>query len=327
MLKIMMGHWIGQTAAAIARFEIPDLLAKGPRSSDDLARTVGANPGSLRRLLRAAASVGIVDEVNAGMFANTPLGETLRKEAPGSLHDLVIAQLAPGHWLPWGRLYEAVKSGNSQARETLGMNAWDYYAKMPEEGACFARGMSNLSAIVAKELLSAYDFSPFSTIVDVGGSEGVMLAGALERAPNAKGILYELPETIERGRSRVASYGFGDRLESRAGDFFEEVPSGGDLYIMKAIVHDWDDEKALAILKNVQRAAVPQAKILIVEMVVPESVGAPPVHLMDLNVLVMLDGRERTAQEFADLVTLAGLRFDRVIPTQGLFSIIEATRS
>ncbi|MEA2696422.1 MAG: hypothetical protein QOI66_693 [Myxococcales bacterium] len=326
MLQMMMGHWVGQTAAAIARFEIPDHLAAGPRTNDDLARTVGAVPATLRRLLRAAASVGILSEVSPGTFASTPLGDTLRKDAPGSLRDLVVAELAPGHWLPWGQLYEAVKTGRSQARQTLGMDAWAYYAKTPEEGACFARGMSNLSAIVAAETLPVYDFSPFGMIVDVGGSEGVMLAGALRAAPGARGVLFDLPETIERGRGKVSSYGLGNRLQVAAGDFLKAVPDGGDLYILKSIVHDWDDEQSVLILKNVQRAAKPGAKVLIIEMVVPEVVAPTPVHLMDLNMLVMLDGRERSTQEFAGLLGAAGLHFDRVVPTHGLFSLIEATK-
>ena len=326
MFQIMMGYWVGQTAATVARFEIPDRLAKRPRASDDLAAQIGANPAALRRLLRAAASVGIVREVEPGTFANTPLGETLQKDAPGSLRDLVVAELAPGHWLPWGHLYDAVKSGTSQAKATLGVDAWEYYAKTPDEGACFARGMSNLSAIVAGEVLPAYDFSRFECIVDVGGSEGVMLAGALRAAPRARGILYDLPEVIERGHGSVKRYGLGDRLRAVSGDFLKDVPPGGDLYILKAIVHDWDDEKSVTILRNVQRVAKPGAKILVIEMVVPEVVAPSPVFLMDLNMLVMLGGRERSAKEFASLLTSAGIRFDGVVPTRGLFSVIEGTR-
>jgi len=327
MLQILMGHWVGQVAAAVARFDIVDHLAGGTRSCKELARVTAANEGALRRLLRAAASVGVLQEVEPDTYSATPLGDTLRKGVSGSLRDFVIAELAPGHWLPWGRLYDAVKTGKSQAGATLGMGAWEYYAKTPEEGACFARGMSNLSAIVAAEVVPAYDFSRFERIVDVGGSEGVMLAGALRAAPNAQGVLFDLPEVIERGRSAVAAHRLEGRLESVTGNFLQEVPAAGDLYILKSILHDWDDEKSVTILKNVQRAAKPQAKVVVVEMVVPEAVSPSPVHLMDLNMLVMLDGRERTEKEFASLFTSAGLRFDRVISTHGLFSIVEGTRT
>lgn len=326
MLHIMMGHWAAQTAATVARLEIPDHLSDGPRSVTELARTTGAHPSTLNRLLRAAASVEILREVEPEVFANTPLAETLRRDAPGSLRDLVIAELAPGHWLPWGRLFESVKAGQSQAGAALGCNTWEYYAKTPDEGACFARGMSNLSALVAGEVAPAYDFSGFEHVVDVGGSQGVMLAAVLKAAPRASGVLFDLPEVIERGREAVQGLGLGGRLQAVGGDFLEGVPGGGDLYILKSILHDWDDEKAVAILRNLRRVARAGAKILVVEMVVPERVSPSPVHLMDLNMLVMLGGRERTQTELANLFARAELRFERAIPTSGLFSLLEATR-
>jgi hypothetical protein len=326
MLHIMTGHWVGQAAAAIARFEIPDHLAGGPRPVADLARLTGADADALHRLLRAGASVGILAETAPATYATTPLGETLRKGAPGSLRDLVVAELATGHWLPWGHLYEAVKTGASQAEPALGCTIWDYYGKHQEEGACFARGMSNLSAAVVGDVVAACDFAPFSRIVDVGGSEGVMLAGALRAAPAATGVLFDLPEVIARGRAAVERHGLGGRLESVTGDFFKEVPAGGDLYILKSVLHDWDDEKSVAILRNVHQAARPGARIVVVEMVLPERVTPSPVHLMDLNMLVMLGGRERTEKQFAALLAAAGLRYERAIATRGLFSVLEATR-
>jgi hypothetical protein len=326
MLHIMMGHWIAQAAATVARFEIPDHLAAGPRTVAELAGLTGANPDALNRLLRAAVSVGILREVEPAVYANSPLGETLRKDAPVGLRDLVVAELAPGHWLPWGHLYDAVKGGGSQARAALGCDTWEYYARTPEEGACFARGMGNVSAIAAAEVLPAYDFSRFEHIVDVGGSEGVMLAGALRAAPGARGVLFDLPEVIDRGGQAIAQHGLGGRLQAVGGDFRAEVPPGGDLYILKAILHDWDDDGSLTILRNVRQAARPGAKIVVIEMVLPERVSPSPVHLMDLNMLVMLGGRERAEPEFASLFDRAGLRFERAIPTRGLFSLLEATR-
>lgn len=326
MLQMMMGHWAGQTAAAIARFEIPDHLANGPRSSDDLARLCEANPSSFFRLMRAGVSIGLLREVEPGAFATTPVGDTLRKDHPTSVRDLVIAELSPGHWLPWGRLYDAVKEGKSLASTVLGMDTWQYYAANKEEGACFARGMGNLSALVVNEVLPSYDFSRFERIVDVGGSQGVMIAGVLKVATGARGVLFDRPDVIDAGQANVRAHGLGDRLESVAGDFMKEVPAGGDLYILKHILHDWDDEQSTTILKNVHRAAKPGAKVLVVEMTVPEEVTPTPVNLMDLNMLVMVNGRERTEKEFAALLTGAGLRFERAHPSMGLFSLIEATR-
>jgi hypothetical protein len=326
MLRIMMGHWVAQIAATVARFELPDHLAQGPRAAGELARLVGADPGALERLLRAAASVGILRETERGVYASTPLGDTLRREGPGSVRDLVVAELEPGHWLPWGHLVDAIKTGQSPATAVLGADTWSYYAKNQEEGATFARGMSNLSAIIAAETVPAYDFSRSERIVDVGGSEGVMLSAALRAAPAARGVLFDLPDVIARGRAAVAAHGLGERIEAVAGDFLKEVPAGGDLYMLKTVLHDWDDNHALTILENVCRAARPGARVIVVEMLVPEAVSPSPVHLMDLDMLVMLGGRERTADELAALFGAAGLRFGRVVPTRGFFSIVEGTR-
>lgn len=326
MLRIMMGPWVAQVAAALARFEVPEHLSEGPRAAVELARLAGAEPEAFARLLRAAASVGMLREISPGLYAGTPLGDTLRRGVPGSVRDLVIAELAPGHWLPWGRLHDAVKTGHSQARAALGTDVWGYYAENPEEGAGFARGMSNLSALVAAETVPSCDFSGSTRIVDVGGSEGVMLAAALRAAPQAHGVLFDRPEVIARGRDAVAGHGLGARLESVAGDFLKEVPAGGDLYILKEILHDWSDDRSVTILENVQRAAGPRARVLVVEMIVPDVVTPSPVHLLDLDMLVMLDGRQRTERQFAALFEKAGLRFDRVVPTRGFFSIVEGTR-
>ncbi len=327
MMMIMMGHWVGQTAAALAELEVPDHLGDGKKSADEVAKLAGANADAMNRLMRGAASVGILTEVEPRVYANTPLSSTLRKGTPGSLRDLVVAELAPCHWLPWGKLAETVKTGKSHATEALGMSVWEYYAKNAGEGACFARGMSNLSAIAAAEVLPSYDFTPFARIVDVGGSEGVMLAGALRAAPNAKGVLFDRPEVIERGLGAVNAHGLGSRLEAVSGDFLRSVPDGADCYILKSIVHDWDDAHCTQILKNVAKAAKPGAKVLVVEMVVPERVTPSPVHLMDLNMMVMLDGKERSENEFKTLFASAGLKYERMIPSPGLFAILEATRA
>jgi hypothetical protein len=326
LFQMMMGHWVAQITSTVAQLGVPDLLAKGPRGSDELASACHANPDALHRLLRAAASVGLLAQPEPRRFALTPLGECLREGAPGSLRDLFIAEMAPGHWLPWGRLTDAVRTGKPTVRETLGMDTWSYYAKHADEGACFARGMGNLSTMVAAEVVAAYDFTRFSQLVDVGGSQGALIAAALRAAPQAKGVLFDLPEVIAAGQKMVAHYELGDRLRTQAGDFLKEVPSG-DGYLIKSILHDWDDEHCRTILKTVHRAAQPNAKLLVVEMLLSDSPAATPVKLMDLNMLVMLGGRERTAEEYNALFTQAGWKLDRVLPTHGLFAVIEGTRA
>jgi len=316
---MLMGAWVAQMAATAARFGVADAMARGVTSADDLAREVGADAEGLYRLLRGCAAAGLFSETSPRQFALTPLGDCLRSDAQNSLRDFLIAEAAPGHWLPWGQLYDAIRSGTSHAAEILGVPVWEYYAKNHEEGTSFARGMGNLSAIASRDIAPLYDASPFRRIVDAGGSQGVLLRALLERAPDARGILFDLPEVVAGAQPH-------DRIEIVAGSFLEEVPSGGDLYVLKSILHDWPDDRCAVILANVHRAAAPGAKLLLVETMLPPPPQPSPAAFMDLNMLVMLGGRERTADEFGALLREAGFRIERVIPTGGLFHLIEASR-
>jgi len=320
VLQMMMGMWVSQILATTARFGVADAIARGITSSDDIAREASADPQALHRLLRAAATTGLLTETAPRTFALTPLGECLRTDTPGSLRDLIIAECAPGHWLPWGRLYDTVKGGRSVAAETLGMDVWEYYAKNHEEGLTFARGMGNLSALVSQDVARLYDTSPFKTIVDVGGSQGILLRGLLAQNKDARGVLFDLPEVVADAKP-------DDRIEIVSGSFMEKVPSGGDLYLLKSILHDWPDDKCATILRNIRDAAPAGAKLLVVEMIVPDGPEPSPVAFMDMNMLVMLNGRERTAAEFKKLLGDNGFNVTRVIPTGGTFSLIEAERS
>lgn len=316
-LQMMMGLWVAQIASTTARLRVPDLIAEGVTAPDALARAADADGAALLRLLRAAATAGLVVENANGTFALTPVGECLRSDAPGSVRELLIAETAPGHWLPWGRLYDAVKRGGSVADETLGMPVWEYYAKNHEEGLSFARGMGNLSTLVSQDVVQLYDPSPFRRIVDVGGSQGALLHGLLARAPQATGVLFDRPDVI-------ADVPPSERVELVAGDFFEEVPQGGDLYLLKSILHDWDDARCETILRNVRRAAGPGAHLLVVETILPPPPQPSPVTFMDMNMLVMLGGRERTAEEYGEMLARCGFTLSRVIPTGGMFGLLEA---
>jgi len=318
VLQMMMGMWVAQITAAAARLGVADLLASGIDTPGELARAVDANEATLVRLMRAASTAGLFIENGDGTFALTPLGDCLRSDAPGSLRDFLIAETAPGHWLPWGRLHDAVKSGGPVAEETLGMTPWEYYAKNHDEGLSFARGMSNLSALVSQDVVRLYDATPFRRIVDVGGSQGALLRGLLERAPGATGILFDRPDVI-------ANVAPSNGIELAAGDFFEEVPAGGDLYLLKSILHDWDDAHCETILRNVRSAAAPGAHLLVVETILPPPPQPSPVTFMDMNMLVMLGGRERTAEEYGGMLGRCGFPVKRVIPTGGMFGLIEAT--
>ena len=319
VLQMVMGLWVSQILATAARLGVADHISDGGTASDDIARACDADPDTLYRLLRAAATVGLFVETAPRTFALTPLGECLRSNTPGSLRDFVIAETAPGHWLPWGRLHDAVKSGHSVASETLGMDVWEYYAKNHEEGLSFARGMGNLSAMVSQDVVRLYDASRFQRIVDVGGSQGVLLRGLLSIAPNARGVLFDRPEI-------VADAPGDDRIEMVGGDFFEQMPPDGDLYVLKSILHDWPDDKCVAILRNVHKAARADARLLLVETILPDTPQPSPVTFMDMNMLVMLGGRERTAGEYSALLRSVGFETERVIPTGGMFGLIEARR-
>jgi len=317
MFQMMMGMWVSQIVSATAQLRVPDLIAEGSTTLDDLARGANADAGALRRLLRAAATLGVVTEVAPKTYALTPLGETLRSDVRGSLRDLVIAETAPGHWLPWGHLAETIRQGRSLSSEVLNVPVWEYYANHHEEGLSFARGMSNLSAMVSEQVATVYNVGDAKTVVDVGGSQGVLLRGLLRSAPDARGILFDRAEVIADATG-------DDRVELVAGSFFESVPKGADLYVLKSILHDWPDEKCVEILKVVHRDSAPGARVIIVEMLLTDEPG--PVTFMDLNMLVMLDGRERSGDEYTALLREAGFAVERIIPTPGTFSVIEARR-
>jgi hypothetical protein len=214
------------------------------------------------------------------------------------------------------------------AEETLGMNPWEYYAKNIDEGHTFARGMGNLSAIVSEDVARVYDPGDARRIVDVGGSEGVLLRGLLARVPGARGVLFDRPEIIEGAKSAIGASGFAGRVKLAGGDFLAEAPQGGDLYLLKSILHDWPDDACETIVRNVHRAAAPDSRLVVIEMLLPEGpAGTPsPVPLMDMNMLVMLGGRERTASEYGAMLARCGYRVERVVPTPGPFSVIEARR-
>jgi hypothetical protein len=326
MMGLITGYWVSQAVGVVARLAVADQLGEGPRGSDEIARSVGADPQALRRVLRLLASLGVFAEVAPCSFGLTPLGETLRSDAPGSVRNFAITETAPGHWLPWGQLYESVRSGRPMARATLGLELFDWFAQNPEEAGFFNAAMGNLSALAAGELVRVYDFSAVRTVADVGGAHGILLVAILEANPAARGILFDLPHVIATARSAVAMNGLSQRCELVSGDFFEAVPEGADLHLLKQIIHDWDDESATRLLRNCHRGLGPAGKLLLVEMVIPADNRPSPAQAMDLNMLVLLGGRERTEEEYGHLLQTAGFRLERVIPTHSPFSVIEATR-
>lgn len=326
LLGMLQGYFLAQVVHVFATLAIADYLADGPKTSDVLARLTASDPEALRRLLRTAVGFGLLEERDSGGFALLSLGALLRSGAPGSLRDYIVAMAAPSFWLPWGQLEHAIRHGKEAFTDVFGMNIWEYYAQHSDQARHFANAMGNISAVVADAVVAQYDVSTYQKIVDVGGSHGTLLAALLRANPAAKGVLFDRPNVIAQARQIIHDLGLSERVELAAGDFFEEVPAGADLYLLKWIIHDWDDAQSLAILKNIHRVAAPHSKLLIVERILPSAPEPSPVHLMDLHMLVLAGGRERSREEFETLLSSAGYRLERIMPLPHVLNLIEAIR-
>ena len=326
MARMIRGFWISQVVGTLAQLEIPDRLAGGPMEAGKIASLIACDPDATFRLLRASKAVGLVVATPDGHFGLTPLGEKLRSDVAGSMRDSAIAMTAPGHWLPWGRLSQAVRDGRCQTKETLGADLFQYYADCPGEGSVFTGAMSVSSAQVADEIATLLDTSGAKRVVDVGGASGTLIAALLRKNPLLEGAILERPDVVARARAAVAEKGLASRCHVVAGDFFASVPQA-DIFLLKSIIHDWDDQQSLMILSNCARALRPKGRVVLVEMVVPDDDRPSWAPLTDLNMLALLPGRERTAGEYRDLLGRAGLRLDRITPTASQFSVIKASAS
>lgn len=327
LIERIRGFWISQVVHAVAQLGIADRLASGPRSSDDMAPEVGAHPDGLYRLLRGAISAGLVQEVSPRTFMLTPTGQFLRSDVPGSMRDMTMGMCGPAHWLPWGQLTDAVRTHHSTTKSALGSDIWEYFAQHPEEGTLFAKTMGALTLLVAQEIPRLHDFSRYARVADVGGSQGVLLEAVLRASPSCRGILFDLPRVIDGARARIESVGLAGRIELVGGSFFEPVIPSAECYLVKHIIHDWADAPATAILRNIHQGAPEGARLILVERVMPEDGQLSTMPLMDLNMLVMADGQERTAREFQALLEATGWALERVTQAQaGMVSLLEARR-
>jgi len=324
MLQIISGFWISRGVYVIAKLGIPDLLKSGPKTADELAAATKMHAPSLFRILRALASVGVLSSVNGGRFAQTPVSETLVTDAPGSLRWFAVSELGQEHYPAWGNLMHSVKTGEIAFDNFFGVDIWKYFQQNPEDAAVFNDSMSSVTAATNEAILSLYDFSSFGTVVDVGGGHGGLITSILKRNPKVKGVLFDAPEVIEGARPKLEAAGLAERCETVAGDFFKSVPAGGDAYVMKWIIHDWDDEKSITILRNCRSRMRANGRLILVDCVVPESDEPHFSKFIDLNMLVMTGGKERTAKEFEQLLGAAGFKLLRIIPTELPTSIVEA---
>jgi len=326
MLQMISGFWISRAIYVAAKLGVADHLSDGYRTIDELAAATGTHAPSLYRVLRALASVGVFTEDGKRGFALTPLAETLRTDVSGSLRAFATVELGEEHYPAWGELLHSVRTGEIAFDRAFGMPVWEFFEQNPENAKTFNDAMTGMTLAVNDAVLSSYDFSSIGKIIDVGGGHGSLIASILKAHPEMRGILFDAPPVIEGARCRLQDEGIAERCEAIAGDFFESVPGGGDAYILKWIIHDWDEERSITILKNCHRAMAENGRLLLVEAVVP--FGSEPhfSKFIDLNMLVMTGGRERTEDEYRTLFEASGFRLTRIIPTESPMSIIEGER-
>lgn len=324
MMQMIFGKAITQAISVVARYRIADLLAKVPMTAVEIAEATGLHAGHLYRVLRALVGVNVLTADHEARFALTSLGEMLRSDVPGSMRPIATYVCDPWSWKPWGELAASVKSGQPVFDRMFGEGVFDYLGKHPEEAATFNEGMTGFSERAASAMLEAYDFSRFGTIIDVGGGHGAILTAILQKHKNVRGIVFDAPSVVEGAASAIQSSGLSDRLSTAAGNFFASVPTGGDLYLLKHIIHDWNDEKATAILKSCREAIGPQGRLMLVEIVVPPNFAPSFANLLDLEMMVICDGKERTEDEYRVLLAGAGFELTSITPTSQPHSLIEA---
>ncbi len=332
LLRMLGGYRVSEAIYVAVKLGLADLLGDGSRSSGELAKATATHAPSLDRFMRFLASLGVFAEEEDGRFALTPVGACLRAGVPGSFRAAVLflAGPTPIHRM-WSDLLYSVQTGEPAFDHLFGAGPFEYFARHPDDSAIFNEAMASMTAQIAAAVPSAYDFSSFRTIVDVGGGFGVLLAAILRANPSLRGILFEAPPAVEGAKMHIEAAGLAARCEVVGGDFFEAVPDGADACILKSVIHDWDDERSLAILKNCHRALSPGGKLLLVEVLLPERIEPSPINQfvaeLDLNMLLGPGGRERTQAEFAALFAAAGFKLTRIFPLEAtLAKLIEAVR-
>ncbi len=325
LMRMLIGGTIQQCISVVARLGIADLLAKKPQTATALATATKTNEDALYRVLRMLASIGIFSENSRKEFAHTELSTLLRTDAPNSLHGYAVMMSEYWHWQNWGQLMYSVRTGKTAQEKVHGMGSFEYFKQNPEAAEIFNRAMTSLSKSDVSPIVNAYDFSSAKKIVDIAGGQGFLLAGVLKANPKAEGILFDLPYTIEQARPVLEKEGVAGRVELLSGDFFESIPAGADYYMMKHIIHDWDDERCVKILENIRNSMAKNGKLLILEMVIPDGNEPSPSKFLDLQMLVTTGGRERTKEEFQKLLESAGFKLSRIVSTLSPMNVIEAT--
>jgi hypothetical protein len=320
----VLGYRLSRCIAGAAELGIADLLADGPRPVDEIAAAVSADAAALYRVMRLLASEGIFSEVRPRCFALTPLAEPLRADHPSSLGERTLFYMAPPCWGTTASLGEAARSGRPAFEHAFGTDLFGYLTAHPDEAEVFHRAMVEQTAEIGPELIWAYPFPDSGTLVDVGGGLGALVEAVVRQHPSISGVLFDQPHVIAATRDRLASVGLGD-VTTVAGDFFDAVPPGAELYALKFILHDWDDERCSAILKVCRKVITPHSRVLIIEIIVPSGNEPHYGKYLDVSMLVLTPGgRERTEEEYAALLDGSNLRLTRRFPTETDLTVLEA---
>jgi hypothetical protein len=325
MRTAVAAYWGSRIVLVAAQLGIADRLADGARTADDLAQELALHPKALYRFMRTLAGMGILTELgpHAG-FALTPLGEALKADAPGAARSAIVTLVGEISSPGWDELRYALKTGKTGFEKVFGVQRFAYIAAHPEWASLFNQTMVGLHGAEPPAIASAYDFSQFASIVDLGGASGNLLAHILAGHAKPRGVVFDLPHVIRDTSSSIGRHGLRDRITLEAGNFFESVPAGHDAYILSHIIHDWPENECATILENCRQAIDDHGKLLIIEMVLPEGDTPHPGKMLDIAMLVQQGGQERTAEEYRDLLGQAGFRMTKVFPTGSNASIVEA---
>ena len=327
VFQLATGYVISTALQLAVQVGVADHLAAGPRTARQLAAATGTNEDALYRVLRALASVGVFDEVEPRRFALTPAADILRQDAPRSIHDVVLFIADPLHMRVYADAIESLRTGKPAAEKTLGKPVFEWFAEHPEYSSTFNNAMTNMSAAIVPAVLEAYDFGDIGLLVDVAGGHGQVLRSILRKYPAMRGILMDLDYVLAGAKPYIEADGVADRCQTVAGDFFRAVPPGGDAYMMKHIIHDWDDERAAQILRSIYTAmGSKQGKVILLEGVLAPGNEPGLGKIMDLEMLLLPGGRERSAEEFRGLFDRAGFDLVRIVPTTSPVCVIEARK-
>jgi precorrin-6B methylase 2 len=326
ILQMVAGFWVARAMQVAASLKLADHVDDSARSIIDLSTATKTHPISLYRLMRALASVGIFSEDGSGKFRHTTLSRLLRSNEPGSMRAFLESVLGGGHLRAWCEIDHSVRTGETAFDHAHGEGIWANFAKNEHEGRTFNQAMTDISGAFNPAVVKAFDFSKIGTLIDVGGGHGALLTSILSANPHLRGIVFDQPHVVAGARDTIAKAGTADRCETASGNFFESIPAGADACLMKFILHDWNEEKSTQILKTIHAALKPGGRLLVVELVVPPGNEPSLSKWMDLNMLAMTGGRERTEVEFATLFAACGFALVKVHPTESPLSIVEGVR-